>query len=84
MSMEVVEIGVPISDRDRVRVRRKTLDAVLEQCQRALQFLSDTGYVDDDDDDDDVDGDASRVESSSSDAVPCQDRETDEVYVCVF
>ncbi|KAL8145432.1 uncharacterized protein LOC141706977 [Apium graveolens] len=79
--MEAVEISVPISERDRVRVRRKTLDAVLEQCQRALQFLSDTGYVDDDDDDDDVDGDVSRAESSSSSsgAVPCQDRETDEL-----
>ncbi|KAK1396005.1 RING finger protein 214 [Heracleum sosnowskyi] len=76
--MEVVEIGVPIGERDQVRVKRKTLDAVLEQCQRALQFLSDTGYVDDVDDDD-VDDDVSRVESSSSGAVPCQDRETDEL-----
>lgn len=82
MSMEVVDISVPISDRDRVRVRRKTLDAVLEQCQRALQFLSDTGYVDEDDDDydvDDVEGDVRRVESSSSGDLPCQDRETDEL-----
>nr|XP_017253606.1 PREDICTED: uncharacterized protein LOC108223729 isoform X2 [Daucus carota subsp. sativus] len=87
--MEVVEIGVPIgpnysysAERDRVRVRRKTLDAVLEQCQRALQFLSDTGYVDDDDDDDVCDGagevGCGRAESSSGDA-PCQDRETDEL-----
>lgn len=60
--MEVAEIGVraPIdttyrhdtnSNKTRVRVRRKALNSVLEQCQRAIQLLNDTGFVDDDDDD---------------------------------
>ncbi|KAK1405575.1 Ectopic P granules protein [Heracleum sosnowskyi] len=60
--MEVAEIGVraPIdttyrhntnSNKIRVRVRRKTLNSVLEQCQRAIQLLNDNGFVDDDDDD---------------------------------
>lgn len=41
------------SDRDQVRVKRKTLEAVLDQCQRALELLSTTGCIQDDDDDDD-------------------------------
>ncbi|KAL8225473.1 hypothetical protein R6Q57_018030 [Mikania cordata] len=58
--MEVVEVsggGKPIiggaervnSERDQVRVKRKTLEAVLNQCQRALELLSTTGGVEDDD-----------------------------------
>ncbi|KAD6119562.1 hypothetical protein E3N88_10833 [Mikania micrantha] len=58
--MEVVEVsggGKPImgdvervnSERDQVRVKRKTLEAVLNQCQRALELLSTTGCVEDDD-----------------------------------
>lgn len=57
--MEVVEVsgGVkPIvssvervnSERDQVRVKRKTLEAVLDQCQRALELLSTTGCIEDD------------------------------------
>ncbi|KAI3760751.1 hypothetical protein L1987_51150 [Smallanthus sonchifolius] len=37
------------SERDRVRVKRKTLEAVLDQCQRALELLSTTGCIEDDD-----------------------------------
>ena len=38
------------SEEDRLRVKRKTLQAVLDQCQRALDLLGTT--VDGDDDDD--------------------------------
>uniref|UniRef100_A0A7N0UY00 Uncharacterized protein n=1 Tax=Kalanchoe fedtschenkoi TaxID=63787 RepID=A0A7N0UY00_KALFE len=63
--------GAPKSDRDRVKVKRKTLQAVLEQCQRALESLSEEGpFVDDDDDDGDE-----RGEGSSG----CGDQEADEL-----
>ncbi|CAA0841035.1 Unknown protein [Striga hermonthica] len=42
--------------KDKVRVNRKALEAVLEQCQLALQQLA-AGYDVDDDDDDDNDDD---------------------------
>jgi len=76
--MEVVESSR--FEKDRLRVRRKTLDAVLEQCQRALQFLSDTGFVEEDDDDDEFNN-ADEVDESRTDgsSIPCQDRETDEL-----
>ncbi|KAI3447110.1 hypothetical protein Pfo_003775 [Paulownia fortunei] len=41
--------------KDRVRVKRKTLEVVLQQCQLALQQLA-SGCDDDEDDDDNVDG----------------------------
>ncbi|XP_041018678.1 uncharacterized protein LOC121260743 isoform X2 [Juglans microcarpa x Juglans regia] len=37
------------AEHDRVRVKRKTLQTVLEQCQRALELLNTTSGVDDDD-----------------------------------
>lgn len=71
--MEVVEGSKPIiggvvdsrlnSERDQVRVKRKTLEAVLDQCQRALELLSTTGCIQDDEDDDElVDDDDEVVE----------------------
>ncbi|KAG8632845.1 hypothetical protein MANES_18G060500v8 [Manihot esculenta] len=48
-------------DRDRIRVKRETLKAVLEQCQRALQLLGNNtdgvDEVNDDDNDNDNDND---------------------------
>lgn len=38
------------SDKDQVRVKRKTLEAVLDQCQKALELLSTNGFIEDDDD----------------------------------
>jgi hypothetical protein len=35
-------------NKDQVRVRRKTLKVVLEQCQRALELLNNADGVDDD------------------------------------
>ncbi|KAK6938082.1 hypothetical protein RJ641_031590 [Dillenia turbinata] len=61
------------SDKDQIRVKRKSLQAVLEQCQRALELLSNAGC---DDEDDDANEDEGSTEGSSS---PYRDRETDEL-----
>ncbi|GAV66817.1 hypothetical protein CFOL_v3_10327 [Cephalotus follicularis] len=61
------------TDNEKVRVKRKTLQAVLEQCQRALQLLSDAGGIDGDDDV--TEDEPSRYASF---AQP-RDRETDEL-----
>lgn len=47
------------SEKDRVRVKRKTLEAVLQQCQRALQLINSA-----------ADSDGERDSDSDSDAVP--------------
>ncbi|XP_007018192.2 PREDICTED: uncharacterized protein LOC18591790 isoform X2 [Theobroma cacao] len=59
LAMEVGEMkGKVVEEKDQVRVKRKTLQAVLEQCQRTLELLSNNeGGIDDDDDDDDEDDD---------------------------
>ncbi|PWA54073.1 hypothetical protein CTI12_AA439030 [Artemisia annua] len=54
------------SDKDQVRVKRKTLEAVLDQCQKALELLSTNGFIDDDDDDD-GDGSSSNINESCDD-----------------
>lgn len=46
----LVQIMRENSDKDRLRVKRKTLQAVLQQCQRALEMLDTTSGVGDDDD----------------------------------
>ncbi|XP_039022017.1 uncharacterized protein LOC120154292 isoform X3 [Hibiscus syriacus] len=58
-----------VEEKDQVRVTRKTLQAVLEQCQRAIELISNSeGGIDDDDgeaeDKDDVDpqGEVSSVD----------------------
>ncbi|KAB2628816.1 hypothetical protein D8674_033611 [Pyrus ussuriensis x Pyrus communis] len=43
--------------KDQLRVKRKTLQAVLEQCQRALESLGTTGGADEEDDGDDDEDD---------------------------
>ncbi|XP_057442467.1 uncharacterized protein LOC130734156 [Lotus japonicus] len=67
--MDAVVVGVsdPV---DPVRVKRKTLQAVLEQCQRALELINNAS----DDDNDDVSG-------SSDDSTPSTrpDPETDQL-----
>ncbi|MBA0866053.1 hypothetical protein Goshw_017524 [Gossypium schwendimanii] len=55
-----------VEEKDQVRVTRKTLQAVLEQCQRAIESISNSeGGIDDDDEDDkddmDHQGEASGV-----------------------
>ncbi|CAK9151392.1 unnamed protein product [Ilex paraguariensis] len=78
-------IGVGIerakSERDRIRVKRKTLQDVLEQCQRTLELLSNTGFVDDKNDQEDdrnVDADDAE-ETGMASSVPCRDNETEEL-----
>ncbi|XP_030935739.1 uncharacterized protein LOC115960878 isoform X2 [Quercus lobata] len=72
-----------ISETDRVRLKRKTLQSVVEQCQRALELLATTSGVDgggDDEEDDDGDGDGgTRGESSASGSLRGSDREADEL-----
>lgn len=46
----MVNIKTENSGNDQVRVKRKTLRAVLQQCQRTLELLETTGGVDEDDD----------------------------------
>ncbi|KAB2082895.1 Transthyretin [Gossypium arboreum] len=53
----VMEVGglkrKVVEEKDQVRVTRKTLQAVLEQCQRAIESISNSeGGIDDDDEDD--------------------------------
>lgn len=72
-------VDVPKVEKDRVLVKRKTLQAVLEQCQRALELLENTGDVlDGDDEDDAVDGAEVEAEGDGP-ASPCRDREADEL-----
>ncbi|KAH0683775.1 hypothetical protein KY290_022411 [Solanum tuberosum] len=88
--MEVVEVTgtKPIqlvrakSNQDRIKVKRKTLEAVLQECQRALEVLSTTGSVEDDTDESnsssDVDRDALE-DSGQGSSTPSADVETDEL-----
>lgn len=85
------------SQKDKLRVKRKTLQAVLEQCQRALVSLDTTGGADgdsdgddngeDEDDDDDnssrgaVDDDERQQGRRSTSSRP--DCEADEVWIGV-
>lgn len=69
------------SERDQVRVKRKTLEAVLDQCQRALELLSTTGCIEDDDESGDEvvdDGDSAGTSSGCRGSYPqSQDGEAD-------
>ncbi|WCJ24717.1 hypothetical protein M5689_006653 [Euphorbia peplus] len=67
--------SMDLEDKDRFRVKRKTLKAVLEQCQRALESLTTSDSPMDDQDDDDEDEDAREPSSSH---LPV-DREADEL-----
>lgn len=70
------------SNQDRIKVKRKTLEAVLQECQRALELLSTTGSVEDDTDESnsssDVDRDALE-DSGQGSSTPSADVETDEL-----
>ncbi|XP_076890344.1 uncharacterized protein LOC143541389 isoform X2 [Bidens hawaiensis] len=55
------------SERDEMRVKRKTLEAVLDQCQRALELLSNAGCIEDDDESCDDGDSAGRRDSQSQD-----------------
>lgn len=80
LGMEAGEIKRKlVEEKDQLRVKRKTLQAVLEECQRALELLSNSeGGIDDDDDKYDVDpqGEVS--------GLGLQDQEADEVCSVFF
>lgn len=67
-------------DNEKVRVQRKTLLAVLEQCQRALELLAKDYDEDDNDEGADSEEEPSREGSWSSRADP----EADEVSVSAW
>ncbi|KAI8014320.1 hypothetical protein LOK49_LG05G03082 [Camellia lanceoleosa] len=77
--MEVVEVpgskpvGGGDSEKDRLRVKRKTLEAVLQQCQRALELIGDTGF------DADADGAVSDDGEEAPEGSSAPDKETDEL-----
>ncbi|KAK4432917.1 hypothetical protein Salat_1053900 [Sesamum alatum] len=70
------------AQKDRVRIKRKTLEAMLQQCQLALQQLASGRDVDDDDDDDDVDGESDVPQDSgdTSSAPASCETDTTEFY----
>ncbi|KAF7140642.1 hypothetical protein RHSIM_Rhsim06G0073400 [Rhododendron simsii] len=74
MEVEALGLNRVGSEKDRLRVKRKTLEAVLQNCQRALELL---GNADDcgggNDDGDCSDSDADAAEASG------RDKETDEL-----
>ena len=75
------------SDKDRVRVKRKTLQTVLEQCQRALEMLNTTSGGDDDEEDDSDDAggaDVDEEQRGEGSGSLRGDREADEVWNFVF
>ncbi|KAL6179363.1 hypothetical protein ACLB2K_050879 [Fragaria x ananassa] len=69
------------SDKDRLRVKKKTLQAVLDQCQRALESLGTTADGDDEEEDRDGGGDAVDEDSGSTTTTtsPRADCEADEL-----
>lgn len=70
-----------VGQKDRVRVKRKTLEAVLQQCQLALQQLASGCDDNEDDDDDSVDGELNVPQDSddTSSAPTSCDTDTAEV-----
>ncbi|XP_010482262.1 PREDICTED: uncharacterized protein LOC104760955 isoform X2 [Camelina sativa] len=67
-------------DKDNIRVKRKTLQALLDDCQRALELLNLAELSSEEDDEEDKntgEKESSRGEASSSDR---DDREADELY----
>ncbi|XP_058221289.1 uncharacterized protein LOC131331386 isoform X2 [Rhododendron vialii] len=74
MEVEALGLNRVGSEKDRLRVKRKTLEAVLQNCQRALELL---GNADDcgggNDDGDCSDSDVDAAEASG------RDKETDEL-----
>lgn len=69
------------AQKDKVRVKRKTLEAVLQQCHWALQQLA-SGCDDDDNSDDNVDGEQEVPQDSAETSAPTNyDTDTTEVEI---
>lgn len=86
LAMGVGEMkGKVVEEKDQVRVKRKTLQTVLEQCQRALELISNSEVgIKDDDDEDDDDKDDVDPQGEFSDLALRRDQETDEVCLVLF
>lgn len=70
------------AQKDRVRVKRKTLEAVLQQCHLALQQLASGCDDDDDDDSDTIDGEQEvSLESAETSAPTNYDTDTTKVEI---
>ncbi|CAH9052030.1 unnamed protein product [Cuscuta europaea] len=68
------------SERDPLRVKRKTLETVLQQCQRALELLNSSGCTEEEDED--YAGDARKdaaAENGQSSFTPSSDAEAEEL-----
>jgi hypothetical protein len=85
--MEAVEASATArvnSEKDRVRLKKKTLQSVVDQCQRALELLATTSGGDDDEEEeeeDDGDGANFCAESRGEGSGSLQsDREADKVW----
>ena len=86
LAMEVGEMKVKVVEgKDQVRVKRKTLQAMLEQCQSALLLISNSeDGIDDDDDEDDDDKDDVDRQGEVSGVGLRRDQEVDEVCLILF
>lgn len=76
---KTIRVARADSETDRFRVKRKTLETVLQQCQRALELLNSVGCPEEDDD---GVGDAGRdvvEENDDASSTPSPDAETEEV-----
>ncbi|GLT79899.1 hypothetical protein SLA2020_513680 [Shorea laevis] len=79
--MAGVERRRKVAEKDRVRVKRKTLEVVLEQCQRALELLGNVDSLDDDDENIGDKGGTELEENKSRDcsSSPSGDQEVNEL-----
>ncbi|XP_074263591.1 uncharacterized protein LOC141586306 [Silene latifolia] len=76
-----------IREKSEARVKKKTLKAVLEECQRALESLNDVVDDDDkdvnDDDDDDNNSKLISVKENCPDSPSCSDPQAEELCVLI-
>ncbi|XVF64875.1 hypothetical protein PTKIN_Ptkin09bG0201900 [Pterospermum kingtungense] len=81
LDLEVGEIKRKlVEEKDQLRVKRKTLQAVLEQCQRALELLGNSeGGIEDDDEEEDDDKDDVDPQGEVSGLGLPRDQEADEL-----
>lgn len=76
--------GKVVEEKDQVRVKRKTLQAVLEECQRALELLSNCEDGTDDDDEDGEGKDEVNHQGELNGVDLRRDQEADEVCLNLF
>ncbi|KAK8577987.1 hypothetical protein V6N13_076661 [Hibiscus sabdariffa] len=88
--MEVGQVkGKFVDEKYQIRVKRKSLQAVLDECKRALESLSNgkDGTDDDDEDEDEVSKDAVNPQAEVTGVGILRDEKVDDVlfnYFCSF